>query len=103
MRVYRIYRMKESPRQQFRWAPHVSGSTSVKRKDYDEAGSVQAANEYAVWQQMREAKTPLGVGDVLETETGELLVSKYVGFEPAEWWVAPSPAQTPDPAVPSVA
>ena len=29
---YRIYRMKESPRQHFRWAPHVSGAANVKRK-----------------------------------------------------------------------
>jgi hypothetical protein len=89
MRVYRIYRMKDSPRQQFRWAPHVSGSTAVKRKDYDEAGTVEAPNEYAVWQQLRESNTPLGVGDILEAETGDLLVCKYVGFEPAQWWTPP--------------
>ena len=34
---YRIYRMKEAPRQHFRSAPHVSGAANVKRKDYEEA------------------------------------------------------------------
>ena len=28
--------MKDAPRQQFRWAPHVSGSASVKPKDYEQ-------------------------------------------------------------------
>ncbi len=36
MAAYRIYRMKEQASQQFRWAPHVSGATQIKRKDYDE-------------------------------------------------------------------
>ena len=42
MPLYRIYRMKDSPRQQFRWAPHVSGCASVKPKDYDQHGEIEA-------------------------------------------------------------
>jgi hypothetical protein len=97
MRVYRLYRMKESARQQFRWAPHVSGSTAVKRKEYEEPVPVEAANEYAAWRQLRQSENPLAVGDVLETEAGELLVCKYVGFEPAAWWTPPPPPPAADP------
>jgi hypothetical protein len=88
MAAYRIYRMKEQASQQFRWAPHVSGATQIKRKDYDEAGSIEAANEYAAWQASREAGTPLRVGDLLESQSGDLRICKYVGFDAAQW-IAP--------------
>ena len=87
MLAYRIYRIKESASQQFRWAPHVSGAAEVRRKDYDEGGEVQAGNEYAAWIAMREAGTPLRVGDVLEQPGGELRLCKYVGFDAARWIV----------------
>jgi hypothetical protein len=97
MRIFRIYRMKEAPRQQFRWAPHVSGSSSLKRKDFEEAGPVEALNEYAAWQHLRETGAALMVGDVLENEAGELVICKYVGFEPAQWFVPPPPETSPPP------
>jgi hypothetical protein len=85
MAVYRIYRMKEQASQQFRWAPHVTGATQIKRKDYDEGASVDAANEYAAWQSLRDDGTPLRVGDVLEVPGGDLRICKYVGFDSAQW------------------
>jgi hypothetical protein len=88
MAAYRIYRMKEQASQQFRWAPHVSGATQIKRKDYEEADSIEAANEYAAWQALRDAATPLRVGDLLESSSGELRICKYVGFDAAQW-IAP--------------
>jgi hypothetical protein len=87
---YRIYRMKDSPRQQFRWAPHLSGCASLKPKDYEPRGEVQALHEYEAWQLLRESEEPLAVGDLLETEDGQLRICKYVGFEPAQW-VLPEP------------
>jgi len=90
MPAYRIHRMKDTPRQQFRWAPHVSGSASVKPKDYEENGRVEGANEYDAWQQLRQSDRPLAVGDLLESEDGQLRICKYVGFEPAQW-VLPEP------------
>ena len=90
--------MKDAPRQQFRWLPHVSGCASLKPKDYEQRGEVEARSEYEAWQLMRESDEPLAVGDLLETETGQLRVCKYVGFEPAEW-VLPEPkhrAETAD-------
>jgi len=85
MRLYRIYRMKDTPRQQFRWAPHVAGCATLKPKDYEQRGEVQARSEYDAWQLLRESGEALSVGDLLETEDGQLRVCKYVGFEPAEW------------------
>jgi hypothetical protein len=85
MPLYRIYRMKDSPRQQFRWAPHVSGCASVKPKEYDQRGEIEAANEYNAWMTLRESSEALAVGDLLEADSGSLSICKYVGFEPAQW------------------
>ena len=85
MPLYRIFRMKDSPRQQFRWAPHVSGTANAKPKDYEEQGQVEALHEYDAWRVLREQETPLCVGDLLESADGQLRICKYVGFEPAQW------------------
>jgi hypothetical protein len=87
MPLFRIHRMKENPRQQFRWAPHVSGSANAKPKDYEAAGEVEAENEYAAWAALRGSETPLAVGDLLELPGGQLRICKYVGFEEARWFV----------------
>ncbi len=85
MPAYRIYRLKEPVRRQFRWAPHTAGLTVVKPRDYEPDGSVEAAGLYSAWAALRSTATPLGVGDLLETETGTLFICKYVGFEQARW------------------
>ena len=90
--------MKESARQSFRWAPHVSGSADVKIKDYEAAGVLEAENEYAAWAQLRDSERPLAVGDMLENEAGELRICKYVGFEAARWIVPEAAAQALQPA-----
>ncbi len=79
--------MKDNPRQQFRWAPHVSGTANARPKDYEPAGEVEAENEYAAWALLRGSETPLLVGDLLELEGGHLRICKYVGFEEACWFV----------------
>ena len=83
--VYRIYRMKDSPRQQFRCAPHLSGCAALKPKEFEPRGEVEAKHEYEAWQLLRESSEPIAVGDLLETEDGQLRICKYVGFEPAQW------------------
>ena len=95
MAKYRIYRMKDGPRQQFRWAPHVSGAASVKPKDYQPAGEIEADGEYDAWTRLRNSEQPLAVGDVLETESGALHICKYVGFETATW-LLPEVKTTPE-------
>jgi hypothetical protein len=82
--------MKDNPRQQFRWAPHVSGAANVKQKDYEPTGEVDAENEYAAWALLRGSETPLLVGDILELPAGQLRICKYVGFDEARWFVPES-------------
>jgi hypothetical protein len=105
MPVFRIHRMKENPRQQFRIAPHASATAEVKSKDFEPAGEVEAAGVYDAWTQLKDTDAPLQIGDVLEREDGTLMICKYVGFEPARWFVPevkpPVPeAPVPDPATP---
>ena len=96
MPLYRVHTLKDSLRQQFRAAPHVSGTAAVKPKDYEPRGQVEALHEYDAWRLLRESDSPLAVGDLLESEDGHLRICKYVGFEPAEW-VQPEPRMHPEP------
>jgi hypothetical protein len=98
MALFRIHRMKDAPRQQFRWAPHVSGTANVKPKDYEPSTEVEADNEYLAWAMLRSSQAPLAVGDLLESAAGQLRICKYVGFEEAKW-VLPE-ASMPMPPVP---
>lgn len=85
MQVFRIFRMKDTPRQQFRWAPHTSGVTMLKPRDFEPAGEVEASTAYAAWHSLRSSDMALQVGDLLESAGGELRIYKYVGFEEAKW------------------
>jgi hypothetical protein len=99
MARYRIHRLKEGPRENFRWVPHTGGVAIVKNKDYDLDGEVEAATPYAAWKALLAEGRKLRPGDLLEQtgpqgEAGELLITKYIGFEPAQWYV---PAAKLDP------
>ena len=101
MPVYQIHRMKDAPRQQFRWAPHTSGVSIIKPKDYEPGETLEAPTAYAAWLALRSSERPLAIGDVLEWE-GQLRILKYIGFEEARWWTpepAPAPPEAPN-AVP---
>lgn len=89
---YRIHRLKDAQQEQFRWAPHTGGAALVRPKDYREDGWVEATTPYAAWFLLRERGTALRVGDLLESEQGELRICKYVGFEEARWEQAQQPA-----------
>ncbi|HLG95657.1 MAG TPA: hypothetical protein VKX49_05030 [Bryobacteraceae bacterium] len=91
MPAYRIHRLRETARQQFRWAPHTSGVTIVKPKDYEPGNTVDAASPYAAWLTLRDSEQALQIGDLLELEGAELRIFKYIGFEEARWYV-PEPA-----------
>ena len=95
MPMYRVYRMKDAPRQQFRWAPHVAGAASVKARDYEPDGEIEAASEYEAWSRLRGSDRPLAVGDLLEADTGALRICKYVGFESACWVIPEEKKQVP--------
>ena len=91
MPAYQIHRLKELPRQQFRWAPHTPGVTVVKPKDYEPGSVIEAATPYALWLDLRESGNALAVGDLIEEAGGGLRILKYIGFEEARWYV-PEPA-----------
>jgi hypothetical protein len=90
MNTYRIHRLKEHLRRQFRYAPHVSGCAQVKPRDYEAGDSIQATSTYQAFFALRDAGTPLEVGDLLEFGDGSLRIFKFVGFEEAVW-VLPEP------------
>jgi hypothetical protein len=85
MPVYRIFRMKDHERQRFRWAPHTSGATMVKPRDFEEQGTVEAASVYTAWSALKESEKSLDIGDILIAPNDEMRILKYVGFEEARW------------------
>jgi hypothetical protein len=95
---FRIHKMREAAREAFRWSAHTGGQAVVKQKDYEAAGEIEAVSEYAAWKLLQERGQSLQPGDVLEliaadSMPGQLKIFKYIGFEPAIWWVpAPKPA-----------
>lgn len=95
MALYRLHRMKDAPRQQFRWAAHSSGVTQAKPKDYELTGEFDAPSAYALWQNVRLTDQSLQLGDILELESGELRIFKYVGFEEAQWVIVEPKAGGP--------
>lgn len=89
MALYQIHRLKQHLKQQFRYAPHVSGVSNIRLRDYEVRGSVEAATPYAAFFLMKETSEPLEVGDVLECG-GALRILKFVGFEEAQWVIPES-------------
>ncbi len=92
---YRIFYLKESQRRHFQQAPPGQGPAKLKMKDYEPAGEIEAASPYAAWKQLREGegeRRAIQVGDALESDTGTLVVCKYVGFEETQWFV-PEPSE----------
>lgn len=92
MPVYKIYRIKDTPRENFRWAAHTSGLAVVKAKDYDFSSEIEAASPYSAWKSLAAESDPICPGDLLEelplsAGTSKLYIAKYIGFEPAEWFV----------------
>ncbi len=79
--------MKDGPRQAFRWAPHTSGVSTLKPKDFEPDGELEASGAYEAWTLLRGTERALEVGDVLESPSGEIRICKYVGFEEARWLV----------------
>jgi hypothetical protein len=90
MQTYRIHRLREHLRNQVRFAPHVSGTATVKPRDYQPAVTgedlVEAETLYAAFFALRDTARPLEVGDLLESATdASLRIFKFVGFEEAQW------------------
>jgi hypothetical protein len=85
MPAFKIFRLKEALYQQFRWAPHTAGAAEVRPKDYESAGEIESPTAYTAWAALKEGGNPLRVGDLLQSESGDLRICKYVGLEEARW------------------
>ncbi len=91
MASFRIYRMRPHVKLNFRWAPHVAGMATVKQRDYLPGAEFLAANEYALWAELKGSEQALEVGDLVES-AGVLKICKFVGFESARWAETDLPA-----------
>jgi hypothetical protein len=40
-----------------------------------------------LWSLLKDSEEALEIGDILESEDGELRIFKYVGFEQAQWLI----------------
>lgn len=95
---FRVHRMKQTPCENFRWSAHTGGLAIVKAKDYDAGEEIDASSPYAAWKTLAGEGRALRPGDMLEIldegpACGELQIAKYIGFEPAKWYVPePKPA-----------
>lgn len=86
---FKIHRLRDQVSSQFRWAPHTSGPATVKQRDYEVVGEVEAPSAYALFNQLRGTPNELRVGDLVEFPDGSLKIFKFVGLEDASWFVAP--------------
>src|ERR1043166_6382357 len=93
MPSYRVHRLRKHLCQQFRYAPHVIGTASVKPRDYEPGEAVEAAFPYGAFFAMRDAGTPHDPGCLLEAEAGGSRIFKFVGFEEA-YWSPPEPVES---------
>ena len=87
MPLFRIHRIKQSAGEAFRWAAHTGGLAIVKERDYERGEDLDAPSIYAAWKALASSKRPFAAGDLLEDEYGKLHILKYIGFEPAQWFV----------------
>jgi hypothetical protein len=101
---YRVHRIKQAPFDNFRWSAHTGGLSVVKAKDYDFGEEIEAETPYAAWKSLADGTRALRPGDVLEIAaedgtSGSLVIVKYIGFEPAQWFIPEPKAETASPAV----
>jgi hypothetical protein len=100
--LYRIHRIKDSQKEHFRWSAHTGGLAIVKPKDYEPGGEVESQSPYSLWKELQQhTERPLSPGDLLETiepeGPGRLLIAKYIGFEPAQWFIPEPKVDVPQP------
>jgi hypothetical protein len=55
MPSYRIHRLKDHLRNQFRSSPHVSGTANVKPRDYEVSGAVASSSPYSAFFQLKDS------------------------------------------------
>jgi len=96
---FKIHRLKDQASAQFRWAPHTSGPATVKQKDYELIGEVEALSAYVLFNQLRGTPNQLRVGDLLELPDASLRIFKFIGLEEATWFLTQARIETSDAAL----
>jgi hypothetical protein len=92
--------MTDIASENYRWAVHTGGPCTVRAKDYRESDEeIEAETPYDAWKLLRANDRGLRPGDLLEplgdnAAAASLLIAKYIGFEPASWFI---PASKPLP------
>ena len=66
----------------------------MKPRDYVPGDTVDAKSPYAAYFELRASATPIEPGDLLESETGELRIFKFIGFEEACWVLPESKSES---------
>lgn len=88
---YRMHYLKDSALRAFRESPPSDKPYTLRMRDYEARGEIEASSPYTAWKLLqREEPHPqyprkFGVGDVLETESSELLLLNFWGFDSAQW------------------
>lgn len=91
MARYRIFYLKDSHITARREGPPKSKDTLLQPRHYEEQGELEAESPYDVWERLqgeeaeRRGIRKLGVGDAIETETREVLICNFWGFDRAKW------------------
>lgn len=96
---YRIFYLKDSVARTFREAGPKPQPYLLRRHDYEQGSEIEASNPYEAWKrsQGQQAEGPedrrMDVGDALESESSELLIMNFWGFDEARWEGAEEPAR----------
>lgn len=73
----------------------------MKAKDYEPGIEIEASSPYAAWKELSASGAALRPGDMLEAlasgVTPALQIAKYIGFEPAQWFVPEPKYENPGP------
>ena len=89
---YKFFHLRDSLVEKFRESAPKAKPYSLRARDYEEAGEIDAAGPYGAWKLLQEPERAegegcrgFGVGDALELEPAELVILNHWGFDHAEW------------------
>ena len=105
---YRIFYLNDSHITARRESAPKPKGTLLKPRHYEEQGEMEAESPYDVWERLQGEEAEqrgirkLGVGDAIETESREVLICNFWGFDKAKWRsTETNPEPGADPVQPS--
>jgi hypothetical protein len=91
MARYRIFYLNDSRITARRESAPKPKGTLLQPRHYDDQGEIEAESPYDVWKRLQGEEAgqrgirTLGVGDAIETESREVLICNFWGFDRAQW------------------